>query len=109
MATSRGLLVVTNMHHDSWAWADISSSGGKNTTLIREKFYSGWLQIATKLACKPSTVAFEPINEPPGSTAEDAEQLMGLNDLFVQALRDSGGYNKDRVITLSALNMGGAD
>ncbi|KAK3403352.1 glycoside hydrolase superfamily [Sordaria brevicollis] len=109
MATSRGLLVVTNMHHDSWAWADISSSGGKNTTLIREKFYSGWLQIATRLACKPSTVAFEPINEPPGSTVEDAEQLMGLNDLFIQALKDSGGYNKDRVVTLSALNMGGAD
>ncbi|CCC08969.1 hypothetical protein SMACR_03202 [Sordaria macrospora] len=109
MATSRGLLVVTNMHHDSWAWADVSSSGGKNTTLIREKFYAGWLQIATKLACKPSTVAFEPINEPPGSTAEDAERLMGLNDLFIHALRDSGGWNSQRVVTLSALNMGGAD
>ncbi|KAJ4403321.1 hypothetical protein N0V85_005120 [Neurospora sp. IMI 360204] len=96
MATSRGLLVVTNMHHDSWAWADVSSASAKNITLIRVKFYSGWLQIATHLACKPSTVAFEPINEPPGSTAEDAEKLMGLNDLFVKALRESGGWNAQR-------------
>ncbi|KAK5656751.1 hypothetical protein OQA88_4299 [Cercophora sp. LCS_1] len=105
MATKRDLYVITNMHHDSWNWADVSKPGA-NQTEIREKFYASWFQIATVLACKPASVAFEPINEPPGNTAEDAENLNALNDLFLEALADAGGYNKQRVVTLSSLGMG---
>ncbi|KAK3326006.1 glycoside hydrolase superfamily [Apodospora peruviana] len=126
MATARGLYVITNMHHgeclllyrlpsfvpnsvvikDSWNWADVSKPNA-NQTLIREKFSAAWLQIAEKLACKPATVAFEPINEPAGSTETDSENLMKLNDLFLAALQESGGFNPQRVVTLSGLGMSG--
>jgi endoglucanase len=82
------------------------SASGANQTMIQEKFYASWLQIGKKLACKSSMVAFEPINEPPGSTAADGANLDILNGLFLKALTESGGYNAQRVVTLSGPNMG---
>ncbi|KAK3370599.1 glycoside hydrolase superfamily [Podospora didyma] len=104
MATSRGLYVITNIHHDSWAWADVAKFNA-NQTQIQGQFYAAWLQIAKKLHCKPSMVALEPINEPTGSTEQDSDNLMKLNDQFLKALADSGGYNKQRVVTLSGTGM----
>jgi endoglucanase len=74
--------------------------------MIQEKFYRSWLQIGQTLGCKSAMVAFEPINEPPGTSAADAENLMKLNDLFLKALADSGGFNSRRLVTLSSLGMG---
>ncbi|OAA65367.1 Glycoside hydrolase, subgroup, catalytic core [Niveomyces insectorum RCEF 264] len=99
MATSRGFYVVTNMHHDSWKWADVTKSNA-NISMIQEKFYASWLQIGRALACKPSTVAFEPLNEPPADTAEDGAQINKLNSLFLRAMSRTGGYNSQRVVTL---------
>lgn len=73
--------------------------------MIQEKFYRSWLQIGKKLACKSSMVAFEPLNEPAGSSEADAANLMKLNEIFLQALTDSGGFNSKRVVTLSGLGM----
>ena len=72
MITSEGFYTIVNVHHDSWTWADVSASGA-NLTMIEEKFYRLWYQIGTKLACKGSQVAFEPINEPPVSTSFKAD------------------------------------
>lgn len=80
-----------------------------NITMIQERFYRSWLQIGKKLACKSSMVAFEPLNEPTGSSETDAANLMKLNDLFLQALTDSGGFNSKRVVTLSGLGMSSAN
>ncbi|KAI1767172.1 glycoside hydrolase family 5 protein [Hypoxylon sp. FL1150] len=102
MALDNNLYVVTNVHHDSWEWADVSASGA-NLTMIEEKIYRTWVQIGEKLGCKSSLVAFEPINEPPANTAEDGTELNKINDLFLQALEESGGFNTQRVVTL----MGG--
>jgi endoglucanase len=77
--------------------------------MIQEKFYQSWLQIGKKLACKSSMVAFEPLNEPSGSSEADAANLMKLNDLFLKALTDSGGFNSRRVVTLSGLGMSGTN
>ncbi|KAK0720181.1 glycoside hydrolase superfamily [Lasiosphaeris hirsuta] len=106
MATSRGLYVITNIHHDSWAWADVTKPDA-NQTQIQERFYASWLQIGKTLACKSSLVALEPINEAPGSSAADADNLNKMNDVFLQALADSGGFNAKRVVTLSGPGMGG--
>ncbi|KAL1613030.1 hypothetical protein SLS60_001262 [Paraconiothyrium brasiliense] len=99
MITTRGFYTIVNVHHDSWVWADVTASGA-NLTQIEEKFYRLWYQIGTKLACKSSLVAFEPINEPPGTTAEHGAELNKLNGIFLQALADSGGFNTQRVVTL---------
>lgn len=98
MATDRGLYVLTNVHHDSWIWADATSGADKD--VIREKFYRTWLQIGEKLACKSSMVGFESINEPLAETAEDGAFINELNAIFLRALEETGGFNTDRVVTL---------
>lgn len=104
MALDRDLYVVTNVHHDSWEWADVTASGA-NLTAIEEKIYRTWVQIGEKLGCTSSLVAFEPINEPPANTAEDGEELNRINDLFLKALVASGGFNTQRVVTLVGGSM----
>ncbi|KAI1344347.1 endoglucanase B [Xylariaceae sp. FL0016] len=103
MALNAGLYVLTNVHHDSWEWADVSASGA-NLTMIEEKMYRTWVQIGETLACKSSMVALEPINEPPAEDAEDGAELNKINGIFLDALKASGGYNTQRVVTL----VGGA-
>ncbi len=68
--------------------------------MIQEKFYASWLQIGTKLACKSSLVALEPINEPPATTAAHGRLINDFNTLFLKALAKSGGFNSQRVVTL---------
>lgn len=99
MITSRGFYTIVNVHHDSWVWADVTASSA-NITQIEERFYQLWYQIGTKLACKGSQVAFEPINEPPGTTAEHGAEQNKLNGIFLQAINDAGGFNPQRVVTL---------
>ncbi|KAJ5323255.1 Immunoglobulin E-set [Penicillium atrosanguineum] len=99
MVTSLGLYTIVNVHHDSWIWADVTQSGA-NITMIEEKFYRLWFQVGTKLACNPSLVAFEPINEPPCNDADDATEINKLNTIFLQAINDAGGFNSQRVVTL---------
>ncbi|KAI1359286.1 putative cellulase [Xylaria arbuscula] len=98
-AVEAGLYVLTNVHHDSWQWADISASGA-NWTAIEEQMTQTWLQIGETLGCQPSSVAFEPINEPPIETEEQAAELNKINGLFLEALKVSGGFNSERVVTL---------
>lgn len=124
MATSIGLYVLTNDHHgkrrqgygcsrsknlanfglDSWGWADVTQPGA-NLTMIEEKMYATWLQIGQKLACKPELLALEPINEPPATTAEHGAEINKLNEIFLKALGDSGGFNSQRMVTLVGGNM----
>ncbi|KAI0394337.1 glycoside hydrolase family 5 protein [Xylariaceae sp. FL0594] len=104
MAVDAGLCVLTNVHHDSYRWADISASGA-NWTAIEERMYQTWFQIGTALGCKSSRVAFEPINEPPIDDEEQAAELNKINGLFLKALKDSGGFNAKRVVTLAGPGM----
>ena len=96
-ALERGLYTIVNAHHE--AWFDLTDPG-YNYTDIENQFYSLWSQIGTKLACKSSLLAFEPINEPGANTADQIAELNKIQGLFVQALADSGGFNSERVITL---------
>lgn len=102
MVTSRGFYTIVNAHHDSWIWVDVSASDA-NYTMIEEKFYRLWHQVGTKLACKSSLVAFEPINKLPGTTAAHAAELNKLNNLFLKAINDAGGFNSQRVVTFVGL------
>lgn len=104
MALERDLYVVTNIHHDSWEWADISLADA-DVTAIQDKFYALWYQIGSKLGCKSSSVAFETINEPPAETAEDGAEINQFNEIFLEALADSGGFNSRRVVTLTGGGM----
>lgn len=102
MVIERDMYVLVNVHHDSWTWADVTQASA-NYTQIEEKFYRLWFQIGTKLACKTSLLAYEPINEPPGTTAAHAAELRKLENLFLEAVTDAGGFNPQRVVTLNGL------
>ncbi|KAH7116461.1 glycoside hydrolase superfamily [Dactylonectria macrodidyma] len=102
--TSRGLYTIVNIHHDSALWADFAATGA-NLAMIEEKFYRLWYQIGAKLACTSSSVAFEPINEPRGESDEHVAQLLKLNNIFLQAIKDAGGFNSQRVVTLGGLGQ----
>lgn len=99
MVTSRGMYAIVNVHHDSWTWADLTQPS-TNVTVLEDRLGKLWKQIGTKLACKSEMVAFEPINEIPGTTPEHGAIVNRLNDVFLQAINDAGGYNANRVVTL---------
>jgi len=100
MVLERDMHVLVNVHHDSWTWADVTQASA-NYTQIEDKFYRLWYQIGTKLACKSSLLAYEPINEPPGTTAAHAAELRKLENLFLKAISDAEGFNPERVVTLN--------
>lgn len=102
-ALERDLLVVTNVHHDSWEWADVSLPDA-DIEEIQTKFRALWVQIGNKLACKPATVAFESINEPPAETAEDGAEVNEFNTIFLDALSETGDWNSRRVLTFAGGN-----
>jgi endoglucanase len=99
MVLSRGFYAIVNVHHDSTNWADLTKSD-TNVTMVEEKMYKLWYQIGTKLACKSSMLAMEPINEIPGTTPEHGVIVNRLNNIFLQAINDAGGFNPQRVVTL---------
>ncbi|CAE6456724.1 unnamed protein product [Rhizoctonia solani] len=102
-ATSTGLFVVVNVHHDSWNWADMA--GPKPDIDARKaKFEKLWQQYATLLKDKSERVIFESINEPTGSTQADAEIVNDLNQRFTNIVKNSGGNNAQRVVSLPGLN-----
>lgn len=84
---------------DATDWADVTTPGA-NITQLEEKFSRLWTQIGQTLACKSSLLALEPINEPPASTDADFDEINKLNQLFLDALTASGGFNTQRVVTL---------
>lgn len=102
-ALERDLLVVTNVHHDSWEWADVSLPDA-DVEQIQTKFRALWVQIGNKLACKSSSVAFESINEPPAQTAEDGAEVNEFNTVFLDALSETGDWNSRRVVTFAGGN-----
>ncbi|KFA49921.1 hypothetical protein S40293_01290 [Stachybotrys chartarum IBT 40293] len=99
--TSQGLYALVNSHHDSW-WLDPS-----NTALTadekEEKYYRMWYQVASRLACQSSKVAFEPLNEPSGQGEDGAGFLLRLHGAFYRAIADAGGHNSKRVLVVGPL------
>ncbi|KAJ1307375.1 hypothetical protein OPQ81_001480 [Rhizoctonia solani] len=102
-ALSTGLYAVVNVHHDSWDWADMS--GNKPDIDARKaKFEKLWQQLATVLKDKNERLIFESLNEPVGSTQADANVLNDINLRFLNVVRNTGGNNPQRVLSLPGLN-----
>ncbi|CAE6444872.1 unnamed protein product [Rhizoctonia solani] len=101
-ALSTGLFVIVNVHHDSWNWADMA--GPKPDIDARKaKFEKLWQQYATLLKDKNERLILESINEPTGTTQADAEIVNDLNQRFTNIVKNSGGNNAKRVVSLPGL------
>ncbi|KAH9868540.1 hypothetical protein J1614_007612 [Plenodomus biglobosus] len=99
MALARDFYIIVNIHHDSWTWADLTSSS-TNVTQVEERLGALWYQIGTKLACVSEKVAFETINEIPGTTAEHGAVINRLNGIMLEQVNRAGGFNGRRVVNL---------
>jgi endoglucanase len=108
MVISNGLYTIVDAHHDSWSWLDPTAANA-NLTMMQEKFYRLWYQVGTKLGCKSHLLAFEALNEPSGSSASDAAFLTLLQETFIKAINDAGGFNSKRVILLGGLGDNSVD
>ncbi|PNS18476.1 hypothetical protein CAC42_6293 [Sphaceloma murrayae] len=106
-ALDRDFYAVINVHHDSWNWADLTKEGA-NYTYIEEKFERLWTQIAARFACKSEKLSFETINEPPGTTQQHFQELTKLQDIFLQVVGRSGGFNPGRVLNLVGPQQSGS-
>ncbi|KAI5790236.1 glycoside hydrolase superfamily [Geopyxis carbonaria] len=104
----RQFWVVINVHHDSWQWADFTDTTDFDARMA--KFEKLWVQIADRFKAKNERLIFESLNEPPGDDTEaDAEVYNDMNQRFVNIVRGSGGFNKDRLLTLPGLKTNIAD
>lgn len=103
-ALARGLYVVTNVHHDSWEWADVTQPGA-DIDEIQERFGAIWSQVGDKLKCKSSRLSFESINEAPAHDAAQGELVNEFNEIFLDAVVATGGFNTERVLQFVSGHM----
>ncbi|MBR5933366.1 MAG: glycoside hydrolase family 5 protein [Treponema sp.] len=121
-AISKNLYVILNIHHDNVAPGTLAYARGycPNEADLEESqrfLYNIWCQIATAFNTGyDEHLIFETINEPrlPGdthewnwnSTCETCRKSMSLinryNKLCLDAIRDSGGNNTNRIVMFPA-------
>lgn len=112
-AYNMGMYVVINMHNDggygvTGKWLDITKTGA-DFEAVKTKFSGAWTSIATYFADYDQKLVFEGFNEllvdygtVPTSTHYD--NINDLNQEFVNAVRDAGGSNADRVLIVAGYN-----
>jgi len=116
MVTGCGMYAVINIHHDGnndtngGAWLDITQ---EDQTEIRNRFEKMWVQIADKFKDYDEYVVFESMNEihdgtyqePTGDAAQTYyDNINELNQIFVDAVRASGGNNELRCLLVPGWN-----
>ena len=115
MAHNAGLKAIINMHHDdndtaTGGWLSISQS--RNPTqkaAIEDKYTKAWTQIAKHFKKYGEWLMFESFNEPhyqnSWETSPDNIDYQTINDwnqAFTNAVRGTGGNNKQRILIIPA-------
>ncbi len=109
--TGAGMFCVVNIHWDG-GWIDSSNKERFAKTHAtfspeaRRKFESYWNQIATHFAGADGRLVFEALNEETnfegeGSLQEAYATLAGVNQLFIDTVRRSGGNNARRLLIVT--------
>ena len=105
-ALDSGLNVIINTHHEKSIYAGINDAEFK---VIKNRAKTMWKQIAEYFSDIDGRLIFESYNEIDnaydtwkyGDVA--AEQLNELNQLFVNVVRSTGGYNGQRILMVPTL------
>lgn len=108
-AEKAGLVAIVNTHHDETYWLDIAKAYNNATQneKVKDEIFCVWLQIAERLKDKGEWLVFESFNEiqdggwgwsaafqsNPGA---QYKVLNEWNQLFVDAVRTTGGNNATR-------------
>lgn len=116
-AEKAGLNVIVNIHHDggdSKYWLDITTAAlnAEVHKQIKEQIAAMWKQIAVKFADKGDFLIFESFNEIHdgkwgwgANRTDGGKQYACLNEwnqVFVDAVRATGGNNADRILGVPA-------
>lgn len=106
--TDAGMYCVVNIHWDG-GWIDSGSPEKFPDTYhtfspqAERKFESYWRQIATFFAGKNEKLVFEALNEESSFDKEPRpyETLAGVNQLFLDTVRKTGGNNGQRLLIVA--------
>lgn len=114
-AKNAGLKVIVNIHHDgadSAYWLNIKTAAtdAAANKKVKEQLAAMWTQIANKFKNEGNYLIFEPFNEIHdggwgwGANREDGGKqyacLNEWNQVFVDAVRATGGKNADRYLAV---------
>ncbi len=113
-ARDAGLMAIINIHHDGAdgftevEWLTLDDMSGA----VEERFEAVWEQIAARFSDHDGQLIFESMNEihdgypsldnPPPQAHYD--MINGLNQLFVDVVRSSGGNNAQRHLVVPGYN-----
>ncbi len=94
------ICAIINLHHEDWYMPS-----EENFQTASEKLHKVWLQVAESFKNYGSQLIFEGMNEPRligteyewnGGNESARNIVNSLNDIFVKAVRSTGGNNSDR-------------
>ena len=96
-----GLYCILNVHHDG-----VSGNWLSQGAHVKARYVTLWTQIATEFKDYDDHLVFESMNEVNYKIGDknDFMTLLTLTQAFVDVVRNSGGYNGDRLLLISGAN-----
>lgn len=95
------MYVLVNDHHDGFM--DCKATGAKlDSVKAIQKVI--WEQVATKLRDFDEKVMFASSNEPDAKTLQEVTNLHDFHQIFINAVRSTGGKNAYRTLVIQAPN-----
>lgn len=107
-AIAQDMYVIINVHHDGASktgWLRVDHDN-RNFSQVCKKFQKVWEQIAFKFQGYDEHLIFESMNEVKGNSTEmediygDVQHINQLNQIFVDTVRQSGGNNDMRWLSV---------
>ena len=95
-----GMYVLLNCHWDG-GWLDCTATGAKQDT-IKAKQKAFWEQIATKMRDFDEHLMLASANEPNATDLASATVLESYHQVFINAVRSTGGKNAFRTLVIQA-------
>jgi len=95
-----GLYVMLNDHVND-GWLDCTATGARLDT-IRAKQKAYWEQIATAMRDFDEHLLFASANEPNATDLPSATVLEGYHQIFIDAVRSTGGKNANRSLIIQS-------
>lgn len=111
-AVLQNLFVILNTHHEGWLKKSYDGSNSYNS-----KFRNLWVGISNRFKNIGNRLVFEVLNEPEGTMGQWAGPVKPydgnaipltrqINEVGYEAIRSTGGLNKDRLILLMPNGQG---
>jgi len=95
-----GMYVLLNCHWDG-GWLDCTATGA-NLDTVKAKQKAYWEQVATEMRDFDEHLMFASANEPNASDQASSTLLKDYHQIFINAVRSTGGKNANRTLVIQA-------